>query len=73
MRDNKGTHNPAHHDPNPKMQAVLDRAEDLRLAWALTPEAWAEEKYAPLLKAFTELWRVMEDLRCDTTPTTTSR
>ena len=46
-------------DMNNKVRAVLDRVEDLRLAWALTPEAWQEEKYASLLKAFTELWKAV--------------
>ena len=48
-------------------RAVLGRIEDLRLAWALTPEAWQEEKFAPLLQAFTELWKAMEQLRREET------
>lgn len=44
---------------NDKMQAVLDRIEDLRLAWALTPEAWQEEKFAPLCRAFEALWKAV--------------
>ena len=45
-----------------KIQAVFNRIEDLRLAWALTPEAWQEEKFAPLLQAFTELWKAVGQL-----------
>ena len=48
---------------NDKVQAVLDRVEDLRLAWALTPEAWQEEKFAPLLQAFTALWAAVAEAR----------